>query len=140
MIKMRAQRARVAEDEEEDKAVAAARTRGAMIEEVIDEQVNPAATTQKTLTPQPAIITPEHSYRNAKDASFVPANNKPANAPAIQKKNEPAYKTLLPVHDPAIAEAVYKREMEAAITITQRELLSLSPEVCSQIRDATMTK
>ena len=140
MIKTRAQGARVAEDKEEEEAVAAARMREAMIEEVADKQVNPAAATQKTLTPQPAIITPEHPYRNTKDASFIPANNKPVNAPVIQKKNKPAYKTLPPVHDPAIAGAVYKRATEASITITQRELLSLSPEVCSQIRDATMTK
>lgn len=39
-----------------------------------------------------------------------------------------------------IAEAVYKRSLETPITITQRELLSLSPEVRSQFRDSTITK
>src|SRR6202789_3256533 len=45
-----------------------------------------------------------------------------------------------PVHDPAIAANVFTRSMEAPITITQRELLSISPEVRSQVREATTTK
>ena len=51
----------------------------------------------------------------------------------------PAYRTLPPVHDPAIAASVFQLSMEAPATIMQRELLSLSPEVCSQVRDSTMT-
>jgi hypothetical protein len=39
-----------------------------------------------------------------------------------------------------IAESVYKRSLETPITITQRELLSLSPEVRSQFRDSTITR
>ena len=63
----------------------------------------------------------------------------PYKVPATTRKPEPAYKTLLPVHDATIASEVYKRSMEAPITITQRKLLSLSPEVHSQVRDSTMT-
>jgi hypothetical protein len=51
-----------------------------------------------------------------------------------------AYKTLPPIHDVAIAANVYKRAMDASFTITQRELLSLSPEVRSQVREDTTTK
>ena len=35
--------------------------------------------------------------------------------------------------------SVFQCSMEAPVTIMQRELLSLSPEVCSQVRDSTMT-
>jgi hypothetical protein len=39
-----------------------------------------------------------------------------------------------------IAESVYKCSLDTPITITQRELLSLSPEVQSQFRDSTITR
>ena len=45
-----------------------------------------------------------------------------------------------PVHDPVIATNVFNRSMEAPITITQRELLSLSPEVRSQVRECTSSR
>jgi hypothetical protein len=64
----------------------------------------------------------------------------PIKPPAIVRKNDPAYKTLPPIHDPAVATEVYKRSMDTPITITQRELLSLSPEVRSQVRDITTTR
>lgn len=84
---------------------------------------------------------PEHPYQKAKDATYVPPATRnvgaPVRPPAIARKNGPAYKTIPPVHDPSIAADVYKRSMEAPITITQRELLSLSPEVCSQVQDIT---
>ena len=38
-----------------------------------------------------------------------------------------------------IAMNVYNRAMDLLITITQKELLSLSPEVRSQVREATTT-
>ena len=56
------------------------------------------------------------------------------------KKTEPAYKTLPPVYDAAVAAKVYKRSMETPITLTQEELLSLSSEICSLVRDITTTR
>jgi len=87
---------------------------------------------------------PEHPYQNVKDAAYAPPASRnvgaPVKAPTITRKNDPAYKTLPPVHDPSIATEVYKRSMDTPITITQRELLSLSPEVRSQVRDVTTTR
>src|SRR5271155_3796504 len=60
--------------------------------------------------------------------------------PNNEKRPEPAYKTLPPVHNPTIAANAYKRSMDAPITITQRELLSISPEVRSQYKDSTTTR
>jgi hypothetical protein len=54
-------------------------------------------------------------------------------------KNDTAYTTAAKVHNPQIARMVYKRTMETLITITQRELLSLSSKVRAQIADV-MTK
>ena len=129
----RAQRAReqmVETDKEEDLPPRGQQQR-ARIEEVIEE--NPVQ--------QPTLETVlEHPFRNAKDVIYIPLGIKNVgaedkNTPATAKRPEPAYKTLLPVHDSAIATNVYKQSMEAPITITQRELLSLSPEVRSQVRD-----
>jgi hypothetical protein len=77
---------------------------------------------------------PEHSYRLAKDAAYSPPVTKNAGAQdklvaSDTKKLEPAYKTLPLIHDPLIAESVYKHSLDAPITITQRKLVSLSPEV-----------
>ena len=90
------------------------------------------------------VRTIEHPYRAAKDATYVPpiARNvgAPAKAPYQPRRFEPAYKSLPSIHDPKIAEDVYKRSMDAQITISQRELLSLSPEVRAQVRECTTTR
>ena len=94
---------------------------------------------QKDPAPAP---TSEYSFRNAKNAAYTPPStmnvgtqSKVPSAP--YKHADPAYRTLPPVHDPAIAALVFQRSMEAPVTITQRELLSLYPEVCSHVRDST---
>ena len=118
------------------------------IEEVPDEDAVPVATTKET-TPTPQTIEPQveepiHPYKKAKDAAYAPPTIRnivaPVKAPVFPKRNDPAFKTLPPVHDPSIAIDVYKRSMEAPITITHRELLSLSPEVRSQVREVTTTR
>src|SRR5208282_5685898 len=143
----RAQKARAVtieeEEDEDDVAAARARISQSRIEEVEDE---PRAPLNKPAQPTAASFpssAPEHPFRNAKDAAYTPpsaknvgAQDKTANT---NKRAEPTYKTLPPVHDPAIAANVFKRSMETPITITQRELLSLSPEVRSQVRDTTIT-
>ena len=101
----RAQRARepvVEIDEEED--LPPRGQQRARIEEVIEE--NPVW--------QPTLETiPEHLFRNAKDAIYMPPVIKSIRAEdknnlTTAKRPEPAYKTLPPVHDPAIANNVYK--------------------------------
>ena len=52
----------------------------------------------------------------------------------------PAYRTLPPIHEASIAIDMYKRAMDASITITQHELLLLSPEVRGQLREDTTTR
>jgi hypothetical protein len=100
-----------------------------------------------TSTPTQSQLTdgPEHPYRLAKNAAYSPPVTKNVGAQekpvaSSNKKPEPTYKTLPPIHDPLIAESVYKRSLDTPITITQRKLLSLSPEVRSQFRDSTITR
>ena len=44
------------------------------------------------------------------------------------------------VYDHQIAQAVFNRAMATPVTVTQRELLSLSPEVHTQVADATVKR
>jgi hypothetical protein len=130
----RAQKARepTVDIEDEDETPITWNKYRSRVEEVVEETL---AHTQEAL---------EHPFKKAKDAVYIPPAEKNVGiednmSPTITKKHEPAYRTLPPIHNPAIVINVLKRSMEAPITIMQKELLSLSPEVCSQVRDSIMT-
>lgn len=102
---------------------------------------SPSQETQESSHPHPE--PPVHPYANAADATYVPPTNRnfaAAPKPPPAKKNEPAYKTFPPVYDGKVATDVYDRAMATEVTLTQRELLSLSPEVRSQVREATSAR
>jgi hypothetical protein len=102
-----------------------------------ESQVPESSTTERT------IEEPEHPFRNARDAAYAPPSARNvgmAPKPPVNKGKEPAYRTMPPIHDPSIAADLYKRSMDAPITITQRELLSISPELRTQVRDSTTTR
>jgi hypothetical protein len=150
-IQTRAQRAKAPVVDGEQETNMTIGNQKSRIEEVEDEEAPPRRQARFTEDPpviipetQPTVL-PEHPYRAAKDAAYTPPTSRNVGAqdkgtPAVPKKHEPAYKTLPPIHDPAIAASVYKRSMEAQVVLTQRELLSLSPEVRSQVRDSTTTR
>ena len=86
---------------------------------------------------------PTHPYAAAPDATHgaISGISRPTmKEPAPVGKPEPVYTTSAKIHDPRIAKVVYERAMETPITITQRELLSLSPEVRAQLADVTARK
>ena len=152
-VRTRAQVARAARIEEESDAENEAALRADRYPRIEEVEEEPAIVTQSTPAitepvtnsqPIQPFTEPEHPYQNAKDAAYSPPSSQNVGAPTKvtghNKKSDPAYKTLPPVHDPAIAVQVYKRSMESPITITQRELLSLAPEIRSQVRDATTTR
>jgi hypothetical protein len=152
VARTRAQKARAlnTEDTDNEDAAAVRAARQPRIEEVSDEEEDQHVVTKETpivsepvSASQPSVA-PEHPYQNAKDAAYAPPTTRnigaPIKAPAAPRRHDPAYKTLPAVHDPTIAVEVYKRSMDVPITITQRELLSLSPEVRSQVRDVTTTR
>ena len=133
--------------------VSAVRTRAQRNKEpAINQDDAPTAATRTIPTPpileqnrpitDPPML-PEHPYRLTKDPAYAPPTNRNVGNPVkppFNKKPEPAYKALPPIHDAAIATNVYNRAMDTPITITQKELLSLSPKVCSQVREATTTR
>lgn len=85
---------------------------------------------------------PEHPFRKAKDAAYTPPINRNIRAPEVlvAKKVEPAYKTQPSIYKALIATDIYSQTMDTPITITQQELFSLAPEVCTQVCDAVTTK
>ena len=81
-----------------------------------------------------------HPFVKAKDAIYSPLTSdnvamKPKPPPV--KKPEVMYRTSAPIYDPQVASDIYSRTMNSQITLTQRKLLSLSPEVRSQVCEAT---
>ena len=86
---------------------------------------------------------PTHPFAKAKDATYSPPTSenvaaKPKPPPA--KKPEVTYRTSATIYDPQVTSDIYLRTMNSQITLTQRELLSLSPEVRSQVREATSNR
>ena len=81
-----------------------------------------------------------HPFTRAKDAAYAPptTNNVAAKPkPALPKKPDVPLRTAAPVYDPQVASTVYAHTMDSQITITQCELLSLSPEVRNQVHELT---
>ena len=118
--------------------------RPARITEIIEDK-------EKTPKPIPATepVVPlneqtEHPFRSARDATYAPPTVRKDEQPKLgaqsTAKKDVAYRTLPVIHDSTIANAVYNRALESHFTITHRELLSLSPEVRSQLRDAVSSK
>ena len=78
---------------------------------------------------------PVHPFAKAGEAHYRPPHDR--NFAGVNKPNkEVAYRTSPPIHDVKIAEEVFNRSMNnAVVTLTQKELLSLSPEVRQKVRD-----
>ena len=53
------------------------------------------------------------------------------------ERHEPGYHNTMHIYDLQVAQMVYKQAMETLITITQRELLLLAPEMQTQVTNAT---
>jgi hypothetical protein len=126
-------------DIDNEEAVAAARSQqsGIKDEDAIlfpqehSEENPPTSSTSTQLQSTNGL---EYPFWLAKDAAYSPPVNKNVRAQeklvaSSTKKLELAYKTLPLIHDLLITKSVYKCSLDALITITQRELLSLSLEV-----------
>jgi hypothetical protein len=85
---------------------------------------------------------PEHSFRNTRGATHIPhkASEPSKELPPIPRKSDIAYRTLPAIHDPNIAATIYNCALDANFTLLYHELLSLSLEVRSQVRDAVSSK
>jgi len=97
-----------------------------------------------TMTNQPSSINdePEHPFRNARDANYLPPQHRNVAVlpKTVPKKAEPTYRNQPPIQNSDIASTVYHHSLDAPVTLTQHELLSIAPDVHSQYRDATTPK
>src|SRR6202034_4146384 len=108
--------------------------------EVVIPKKKPSAVEEVAPAEPEAPIDPFVEARDATYAAPQTRNFGTAPKPPAMKKAEPAYRTQAPVYDGKIAADVYDRAMSTSVMLTQRELLSLSPEVRSQVREATSAK
>jgi hypothetical protein len=88
--------------------------------------------------PQIATEEPIHPFANIRETAYRPPHEKNY---ASKSKESPAYHTLAPIVSPAIAGEVYRRSMKnPCVTLTTEELLSISPEVRTKLREAVTPK
>ena len=83
---------------------------------------------------------PTHPFAKVKDVTYSPLTSdnvamKPKPLPV--KKPDVTYRMSAPIYDLQVASDIYSWTMNLQITLTQHELLSLSPEVRSQVHEAT---
>lgn len=104
---------------------------------------NPSATASS-----PDADIPEHPFRNVRDATYAPPTQRnfglpptpPNKASSAPRKNDAAYKSLVPIYDPKHAANVFKRCLETPISLTHEELLALAPEIRHATREACSTR
>jgi hypothetical protein len=114
-----------------------------------DVPAKPPITTAKPASRQQPIEAPTntqapvHPFRKAAEPAYRPPHerNFGAQPKPTNKPGDTAYRTYAPVQDPKIAEDVYTRSMNTPyITLSQQELLSLSPEVRQKVREVITPK
>ncbi|KAJ7235115.1 hypothetical protein C8J57DRAFT_1089163 [Mycena rebaudengoi] len=98
----------------------------------------PASTAEPT---QPAANTPPHPFANVRDAAYAPPKDRNAGLPAaVPSKAGPAYRSTAPVYNEKDAAEVFESTLDTPVTITQRQLLSIAPEVRSHMREVTTAR
>jgi hypothetical protein len=102
----------------------------------------PAPTTSDTPAVPPTQATtngPQHPFANAPDAAYAPPKDRNLGLPDTTKSGL-AYRTTAPIYNEKDASEVFESSMNAPVTITQRQLLSIAPEVRSLTRDANTSR
>ncbi|EED83225.1 predicted protein [Postia placenta Mad-698-R] len=104
----------------------------------------PAQSTSQPIATSAPPAPPVHPFANARDAIYAPPNVRnfaTPPKPSNDKGKEPAYKTIVPVIQPKLAEEIFQRSMKSPfVTLTPEELLSIAPDVQNKYRDAVTPK
>ncbi|OSX58547.1 hypothetical protein POSPLADRAFT_1060418 [Postia placenta MAD-698-R-SB12] len=104
----------------------------------------PTQSTSRPTTTSAPPAPPVHPFANARDATYAPPNVRnfaTPPKPSNDKGKEPAYKTIIPVIQPKLAEEIFQRLMKSPfVTLTPEELLSIAPDVRNKYRDAVTPK
>ncbi|KAJ6477193.1 hypothetical protein C8R47DRAFT_1289804 [Mycena vitilis] len=99
---------------------------------------SPAST--PAAAPSSAPSGPQHPFANARDAAYAPPTQRNAGLPPPSQKNTPAYRTTAPIYNNKDASDVFENSLNIPVTLTQRQLLSIAPEVRAQMREATTSR
>ncbi|KAJ7017021.1 hypothetical protein C8F04DRAFT_1280202 [Mycena alexandri] len=87
---------------------------------------------------------PEHPYANAHDAAYAEPKGRNFGVPAppipATKRHDPAYRSAAPVVDNKISANIFDRSMDAPVTLSQRELLSIAPDLRNQYKEVTTSR
>lgn len=95
---------------------------------------------------KPIVASPEHPFHKVKDAVYILPQDRNVGAPpkppvhANAKRPDSAYQTSPAIHNTKIVTDIYQHTLETPVTITYHKLLSLSPEVRTQVRGAITSK
>ncbi|EED85269.1 predicted protein [Postia placenta Mad-698-R] len=104
----------------------------------------PAQSTSQPIATSAPPAPPVHPFANARDATYAPPNVRnfaTPPKPSNDKGKEPAYKTIVPVIQPKLAEEIFQRSMKSPfVTLTPEELLSIAPDIRNKYRDAVTPK
>ncbi|EED82015.1 predicted protein [Postia placenta Mad-698-R] len=99
----------------------------------------PTQSTSQPITTSAPPAPPVHPFANARDATYAPPNVRnfaTPPKPSNDKGKEPAYKTIVPIIQPKLAEEIFQRSMKSQfVTLTPEELLSIAPDVRTKYRD-----
>lgn len=82
--------------------------------------------------------TPEHPFAAVPNATYSAPTQRNFTAPpkpATQKKAQPAYRNITPIYNDKVALAAFDKIMTSMITLTHREVFSLSPELRTLIAE-----
>ncbi|EED78919.1 predicted protein [Postia placenta Mad-698-R] len=105
---------------------------------------SPTQSTSHPITMSAPPAPPVHPFANARDTTYAPPNVRnfaTPPKPSNDKGKEPAYKTIVPVIQPKLAEEIFQRSMKSQfVTLTPEELLSIAPDVRTKYRDAITPK
>ncbi|KAF7344736.1 hypothetical protein MVEN_01634300 [Mycena venus] len=92
-------------------------------------------------TAQPVSQGPLHPFANARDAAYAPPKQRNLGAPAAsQSKPAPAYRSTTPIYNEKDAADVFNAVLDAPCQLTTRQVLSISPDVRSHVREATTSR
>ncbi|KAF7327261.1 Integrase catalytic domain-containing protein [Mycena kentingensis (nom. inval.)] len=91
----------------------------------------PPTASKKDIPGPPSFPMPEHPFAAAKDAAYAPPKVRNAGAaPKAPARPQP------PIYNSGSARAAFEAVMDSPVTMTSRQLLAISPEVCALARDS----
>ncbi|KAF7350003.1 hypothetical protein MVEN_01301900 [Mycena venus] len=123
-------------DEEPERTIPPPNTRAAASPKA-PAAADVAPPAKATVTPAPKA--PQHPFSDARDAAYAPPKERNFGIPP-PKPSGPAYRTSAPVYNEKDATAVFDASLDSPVTITQRQLLSIAPEVRAHMREATTSR